>query len=85
MFTIFVNLTPFTAETWKTHRKLLNPSFNLKILKSFIPIFNEKTLMLAEKMDQMAGKEPFFFYDQISRCTLDIICGRFDMIRVTTR
>lgn len=64
----------FVVKLWKVHRKLLNSSFNMKILKSFIPVFNEKSEILCKRLDSLVDKDPFDFYDVIANCTLDMIC-----------
>lgn len=66
----------FTVRIWKVHRKLLNPSFNLKILKNFVPIFNEKSLKLVKCIETHVGKEEFDMYELMGRCTLDMVCGK---------
>ncbi|XP_066592042.1 cytochrome P450 4C1-like [Prorops nasuta] len=66
----------FTAEgaKWKLHRKLITPTFNLKILESFVEIFAKKANILVKRMEmELDGKE-FEISKYIARCTLDFIC-----------
>lgn len=63
------------GEYWKPIRKLLNPSFNLKILQSFVPIFNEKTDQMLRNLDKKAGQGAFDVSEYIFACTLDMVCG----------
>ncbi|XP_063896132.1 cytochrome P450 4c21 [Helicoverpa armigera] len=50
-----------TAEVkrWKIHRKLLNPSFNLNVLQSFVGEFNRQAKRLMSSLASEAGKGPF--------------------------
>lgn len=38
------------------HRKLLNPTFNVTIVKKFFPTFNECSKRLVEALQQEVGK-----------------------------
>ena len=65
-----------SAHVWKKHRKLLNPTFNHKILRSFIPMFNEKTKIMADNLKQMLHQKKMFDISQpFFACTLDTVCG----------
>ncbi|KAJ6636721.1 putative cytochrome P450, partial [Pseudolycoriella hygida] len=64
------------AHIWKPTRKLLNPTFNNKILSSFIPVFNEKTKIMADNLMPLShGAEPFDISKQFFACTLDMVCA----------
>ncbi|XP_031639345.1 cytochrome P450 4C1-like [Contarinia nasturtii] len=62
-----------SSAIWKPIRKLMNPSFNLKILQSFFPIFNEKTKILVENIERELGKPHFDINKYTSACTLDLV------------
>lgn len=64
-------------KVWKPHRKLLNPTFNLRILQSFIPIFNEKSNLLVNKIQDEIGKEPFDIMEYFGKCNLETICCKW--------
>ncbi|KAJ6636722.1 Cytochrome P450 4C1 [Pseudolycoriella hygida] len=66
----------FTApiHKWKSQRKLLNPTFNNKILLSFVPIFNEKSQILADVLDKKVGQKNFDISKQLFACTLEMVC-----------
>lgn len=70
------------GEYWKPIRKLLNPTFNLKILQSFVPIFNEKTNIMVKNLDKEAGNGTFDVSKYIFACTLDMVCGKYGNILV---
>lgn len=62
--------------TWKRHRKVLMPTLNQSILNSFVEVFAEKAEILVEQLQKVAGKGEFDIYNYISRCALDIFCGK---------
>ena len=57
---------------WKVHRKLLNSSFNLRILQSFFPIFNDNADILMNKISE--NTDTFDIGPYFSRFSLDSIC-----------
>ncbi|XP_053691285.1 cytochrome P450 4C1-like [Sabethes cyaneus] len=62
-------------DLWKVHRKVLNPTFNTRILNSFIPIFTD----CADKMIKSIQKhwrpgQPLNIIEFTSPCTLSMIC-----------
>ncbi|XP_059621809.1 uncharacterized protein LOC132265248 [Phlebotomus argentipes] len=62
------------VDAWKDHRKYLNPTFSLKILQSYIPIFNKETQTLVNRLRKFDGKPEFDIYQFMDACTLDIVC-----------
>lgn len=58
----------------------MNPSFNLKILQSFVPIFNEKAKFMLNKLDEQAGNANFDILPFMNACTLDMVCGKLTVI-----
>lgn len=64
---------------WKPLRKLFNPMFNLKILQSFIPIFNEKTKKFVEELEKEVGNQRGFdIKHHAFHSTLDAICSEYE-------
>lgn len=59
-------------EIWKQHRRALNPTFNIKVLLGFIPIFNKKAKTLADQMEQNVGKS-IDIYRPVFKCLTDTI------------
>jgi cytochrome P450 family 313 len=54
-------------EYWHTHRKILNPAFSMKILRSYLPIFHEKAHKFVENLQTKCnGKEFNAFYQTSS-------------------
>lgn len=52
------------------------PTFNQKVLNEFVEIFTEKSEILVKQLENVAGKGTFDVFTYVSRCTLDIICGK---------
>lgn len=65
----------FAVSVWKPHRKILSGAFNLKILQSFVPIFNSKVKYLVRNMGEKVGQDYFDITPMMHACTLDMICG----------
>lgn len=65
------------ADLWKKDRKLLAPAFNIKILLSFIPIFNEKTNVMVKNMEiELNTNKSFDVFKYLFECTLDMVIGK---------
>ncbi|KAF5304212.1 hypothetical protein FQR65_LT08019 [Abscondita terminalis] len=66
----------FTADVpkWKIRRKSIMPTFNQKILDSFVPVFVEQSNILIERLEKEVGEKEFDIFFYMSRCTLDIFC-----------
>ncbi|KAF9797619.1 hypothetical protein SFRURICE_012767 [Spodoptera frugiperda] len=60
--------------TWKTHRRLLNPSFNLQVLTSFIPEFNTQARNLVVSLQSEVGKESFNVHHYLIKQLLKTVC-----------
>uniref|UniRef100_A0A182XUM6 Uncharacterized protein n=1 Tax=Anopheles quadriannulatus TaxID=34691 RepID=A0A182XUM6_ANOQN len=62
---------------WKTQRKALNPTFNTRILKSFIPVFVQCARQMVQHMEQSVGDvgRSISIFPFISKCTLEMVCG----------
>ncbi|XP_055308985.1 cytochrome P450 4V2-like [Sitodiplosis mosellana] len=68
-----------TAEpsTWKLHRRALNPTLGPKMVKSFMPIFNEKFQKMADLMERQIGNN-VDMHQIMFRASIDtIMCGSF--------
>lgn len=58
---------------WKTHRKLLDPSFHINVLQSFIPVFNEKSRRLVREFEKRLNQPEDDVFLQLSACTLETL------------
>ncbi|XP_022828928.1 cytochrome P450 4g15-like [Spodoptera litura] len=61
-----------TGDKWRSHRKMIAPTFHINILKSFVGIFNQNGKNVVEKMRPEMGKE-FDVHDYMSGVTVDIL------------
>ncbi|XP_039746470.1 cytochrome P450 4g15 [Pararge aegeria] len=60
-----------TGQKWRSHRKLIAPTFHLNVLKSFIDLFNANTRTVVNKLKKETGT--FDCHDYMSECTVEIL------------
>ncbi|XP_048486599.1 cytochrome P450 4C1 isoform X2 [Plutella xylostella] len=60
--------------TWRKHRKILNPSFNLQVLHNFLGILNKQATRLVDKLDAIVGREETLVDSLLLDIGLDTIC-----------
>ncbi|KAJ8727072.1 hypothetical protein PYW08_015469 [Mythimna loreyi] len=60
-----------TGQKWRSHRKLIAPTFHLNVLKSFIDLFNANSRAVVSKLRKEAGE--FDCHDYMSECTVEIL------------
>ncbi|CAD6208793.1 GSCOCT00003601001.2-RA-CDS [Cotesia congregata] len=60
------------GEKWRTHRKIIAPTFHLNVLKTFVPLFYENSIDLVKRLKSEVGKE-FDVHDYLSAVTVDIL------------
>ncbi|XP_066253888.1 cytochrome P450 4g1-like isoform X2 [Euwallacea similis] len=60
------------GERWKSHRKMLAPTFHSSILKTFIPIFNRNFNTLLKKLDKIKHVT-FDVFEYTTSTTVDIL------------
>lgn len=65
-----------TGHKWRSHRKLIAPTFHLNVLKSFIDLFNENSRQVVKKLELEIGKT-FDAHDHMSEATVEILLGKF--------
>ncbi|CRK90412.1 CLUMA_CG004149, isoform A [Clunio marinus] len=61
-----------SGSKWRSHRKLIAPTFHLNVLKSFIELFNDNSRHVCQKMRDLNGKT-FDCHDYMSECTVEIL------------
>jgi cytochrome P450 len=74
-----------TGDLWRSRRKLLTPAFHFSILNNFVEVFNEQSRILCGIFGELCqsspdGKGEIDVYPLITRCSLDIICGKKKII-----
>ncbi|XP_026765187.1 cytochrome P450 4g15 [Galleria mellonella] len=60
-----------TGQKWRSHRKLIAPTFHLNVLKSFIDLFNANSKAVVEKLKKETSN--FDCHDYMSECTVEIL------------
>ncbi|XP_075228122.1 cytochrome P450 4g1-like [Lycorma delicatula] len=64
-----------SGENWKQLRKMVNPTFNQKILEGFTKCFNEESKILVKVLEKKVDAPTFDIHDYVARMALDILCG----------
>lgn len=62
------------GEKWRSHRKMIAPTFHMNILRSFMGVFNKNSKQVVDAMRSEVGKE-FDVHDYMSGTTVDILLG----------
>ncbi|XP_001651422.2 cytochrome P450 4c21 [Aedes aegypti] len=60
---------------WKPNRKALNPTMNVKMLNSFVPIFERFSRSMVEKLKCYPEGTPVDILDFTTECALEMVCG----------
>ncbi|VVC91629.1 cytochrome P450 4g15 [Leptidea sinapis] len=60
-----------TGQKWRSHRKLIAPTFHLNVLKSFIDLFNANSRAVVDRLKKETGT--FDCHDYMSECTVEIL------------
>ncbi|KAM3968055.1 LOW QUALITY PROTEIN: uncharacterized protein ACR2FA_005074 [Aphomia sociella] len=61
-----------TGGKWRSHRKMIAPTFHINILKSFVSTFNQNSKNIVTKMRSQMGKM-FDVHDYMGTVTVDIL------------
>ncbi|XP_063530383.1 cytochrome P450 4g15-like [Cydia strobilella] len=61
-----------SGEKWRSHRKMIAPTFHINILKSFMSVFNQNSMNVVNKMKAEINKT-FDVHDYMSGVTVDIL------------
>ncbi|XP_049778086.1 cytochrome P450 4g15 [Schistocerca cancellata] len=61
-----------SGQKWRSHRKLIAPTFHLNVLKSFIDLFNANSRDVVNKL-RKEGTKTFDVHDYMSECTVEIL------------
>lgn len=72
---IGLGLITLRGDDWKTHRKLLNPSFHYTIINKFIPIFNKHLRLMVKCLEQQQHRD-IDILDYMKFASMDMICGK---------
>ncbi|CAG4941257.1 unnamed protein product [Colias eurytheme] len=61
-----------SGEKWRSHRKMIAPTFHINILKSFVDTFNQNSKSVVNRMKTEMGRV-FDVHDYMSGVTVDIL------------
>ncbi|CAH2097048.1 unnamed protein product [Euphydryas editha] len=61
--------------TWKRHRKLILPTFNQKVIESFLPIFNIQGRNLVKELEKKCGNGLFDSGSFFKQTALQTVCA----------
>nr|CAI5838119.1 unnamed protein product [Callosobruchus analis] len=67
------------VHTWRKNRKLISPSFNQRVLDTFVEVFAEQSEIFVEELKKRVGQKNLDIYLLTTRCTLDIICRKIHL------
>jgi cytochrome P450 len=73
-----LGLLGLDSDAWRIHRKIINPTFNPKVLKSFIPIFIKKADVMIASISKKVDGEEFDLFAETMQCTMRTIFGWFE-------
>uniref|UniRef100_A0A8D8CDF1 Cytochrome P450 4C1 n=1 Tax=Culex pipiens TaxID=7175 RepID=A0A8D8CDF1_CULPI len=60
-------------DIWKSHRKALSPAFNMKILQSFIPVFQQFSQKLVDRLAAHPEGTTIDIDADVTTCSLEIV------------
>lgn len=60
-------------DIWVEHRKFLEESFELDIIKTFLSIFADSSTQMLASLDQIEDKEKVDIFKLTSRCALTMV------------
>lgn len=64
----------FVDKVWQHQRKLINPTFNQRILYGFMPIFDKCVQRLIRNLATLPKGESVPMMGHMIRCSLEMVC-----------
>lgn len=75
------NFSHFSVDKiWRNHRKMIQPTFNQKILQSFISIFQRNSLLLTKTFEKEINGPEFEISPHVAFMSVSNICGNLENI-----
>jgi cytochrome P450 family 4 len=65
----------YKVDIWRTRRKIINKSFNTKILNSYVDIFDKRARHLMRQFEEKCDGNYIDVLEALLRCSLDTACG----------
>lgn len=69
-----------TGDKWRMLRKIVNPTFHMKLLEMFMKEFNRQGEILVKVLEKKAENELFDIHPYMAKLTVDTICGKKNLI-----
>lgn len=67
-------ISSYEAKIWRKHRKMIEQTFNINTLDSYMNVFNKESHILIDQLRQHANTNQYFdIWNFTCRCTLDIV------------
>nr|WCC58119.1 cytochrome P450 [Pharsalia antennata] len=85
IYNIGTGLLTAPPAKWKKHRKLIMPSFNQKILDSFVDIFTEQAAIFTNVLKTYAGRKDIDISKPVAALMMDIICETAMGLKMNTQ
>lgn len=64
------------GEKWRSHRKIIAPTFHLNVLRSFMERFNRNSKKTLERLAK-EGDQEFDIHDYMSEFTVEVLIGNY--------
>ncbi|CAB3253367.1 unnamed protein product [Arctia plantaginis] len=58
---------------WKSHRRVLLPVFQNKVVKEYLEVISEQVNVLLQRLNEQTDKKEFDILKYVTACTLDIV------------
>lgn len=68
------------GQKWRTHRKLIAPTFHLNVLKNFIELFNSNSKECVNRLRSLNGST-FDCHKAMLEVTVEILLGKYATYR----
>lgn len=70
-----IKLFLFVADTWGLHRRLIQPTFHMNILETFIGTFVDASNLLVKRLKDQPNE--LNITHMVNQCVIDILNGEF--------
>lgn len=68
-----------SLEAWQRHHKILEPYFGVVGMRSLVPTFNKKSLILTRNLAKNVGKKEFDIFHDLTALTLETVLSAMDL------
>ena len=72
---MYVTYSFVVGQTYKLHKKMIQPLFSLEFSTECVGVFERHMKMCVDKLEGLVGRKYFNIEEVIHKCTADIIGG----------